>query len=62
VAFPGPSKRQVGLVPSCPLSLSNSHRDEAWRRVSQILKDIIASDVDAAVKLYFLFPFLEHIV
>ena len=45
-------RRQVGLVPSCPLSNS---RDEAWRRLSQIFKNIIASDVDATVKLYLLF-------
>ena len=52
--FPG---RQLGFVPSCPLSLSNSlRRDEAWRRLSQILKNIIASNVDASVKLYLLFP------
>ncbi len=36
--------------------------DEAWRRLSQILENIIASNVDATVKLYLLFLFLEHIV
>jgi hypothetical protein len=41
----------------CPLSnsLGQTPRDEAWRRLSQILKNIIASNVDATVKLYLLF-------
>jgi len=55
--------RQIGVkttlalfrVVRCP-----TPRDEAWRRLSQILENIIASDVDATVNLYFLFPFLEH--
>lgn len=49
VAHPGRPNRQLGLVPSCPhLTLAS---DEAWRRLSQILENIVASHVDATVKL-----------
>jgi hypothetical protein len=39
-----------------PTLLAKRPRDEAWRRLSQILKNVIASDADATVKLYLLFP------
>jgi hypothetical protein len=39
-------------VDRCPtLFRQHRSRDEAWRRLSQILKNIIASNVDATVKL-----------
>lgn len=59
LAFPGPSKLQndklaLFRVVRCPTLLVKRPRDEAWRRLSQILKNVIASDADATVKLYFL--------
>jgi hypothetical protein len=48
-------------VVRCPTLFAKRTRDEAWRRLSEILKNIIASHADATVKLYLLFPmFLEH--
>jgi hypothetical protein len=41
--------------------LAKRPRDEAWRRLSQILKNVIASDADATVKLYLLFFRLSNI-
>jgi len=56
--FPGRENDKLALfrVARCPTLLAKRTRDEAWRRLSQILKNIIASNVDATVKLYLLFP------
>ena len=59
LAFPEAPKRTIWLVlfreSSCPLS-NSTPQDETWRCLSQILENIIASNVDATVNFYLLFP------
>ena len=58
LAFPGPSNGKLALFRVARNSLLAlaitriTPQDEAWRRLSQILKNVIASNVDATVKLY----------
>lgn len=53
-AAPSPYPTVAVSPCSCP-----NVSDEAWRRLSQVLENIVASNVDATVKLYSLFSVLN---